>query len=171
MNTLETIKTRRSIRAYTDQEIQKADLQEIITSGMYAPSAHNQQAREFLVIQNKDQQSRLGEHLKFGKMLPQANAIIVSCFDKNKLTDAPFIQQDMGACTQNILLSAQEKGIGAVRIGIYPVNNPDNFLNAYLGIPESFEVFNLISLGYPNISAPSRDKECDLPEKIHRIVW
>jgi len=132
MNILELIKKRRSIRNYTNQQIKKTDLQEIIECGMYAPTAHNQQAREFLVTQDKEQLLRLSEHLRFGKMLPNANAAILTCFDTTKftgVTGADFIQQDMGACTQNILLAAHEKGIGSVRIGIYPTNNPEYFLN------------------------------------------
>ncbi|MDR2189900.1 MAG: nitroreductase family protein [Candidatus Peribacteria bacterium] len=113
---------------------------------MYAPSAHNQQPREFLVIQNKDHLLRLSQHLKFGKMLAQANAAIITCFNKTIITDPAFIQQDMSACTQNILLAAHEKGVGAVRIGVYPLNNPGHFLNTYLQLPDHIDIFNIIAL-------------------------
>ena len=137
---------------------------------MYAPSAHNQQAREFVVTQNKEHLLRLSEHLKFGKMLPNANAALLTCFDTTRytgVTGADFIQQDMGACTQNILLAAHEKGIGSVRIGIYPTNNPNHFINDYFNIPHHIEVFNCIALGYPDTNIPLREKECIKPEKIH----
>jgi nitroreductase len=59
MQIIDVIKSRRSIRSYTDQAISKADLQEIIECGMYAPSAHNQQAWEFFVVQDKEKQAHL----------------------------------------------------------------------------------------------------------------
>lgn len=167
MHTIEAIHSRRSIRSYTDQEISKADLQEIIECGMYAPSAHNQQAREFFILQDKEKQNHLGEMLQFGKMIPNAKAIIITCFNK-ELTKAPtFIQQDMGACVQNILLAAHEKEIGAVRIGIYGKENQDKNISNYLNIPEHLEIFNCIALWYRNNEKPLREKECIKPEKIH----
>ncbi|MDR2415770.1 MAG: nitroreductase family protein [Candidatus Peribacteria bacterium] len=138
---------------------------------MYAPSAHNQQPREFLILQNKDHLLRLGQHLKFGKMLPQANAAIITCFNKKIITDPAFIQQDMSACTQNMLLAAHEKGIGAVWIGIYPLNNPGHYLNTYLQLPDYVDIFNIIALGYPDPATSPHNKECLKLEKIHWEEW
>jgi nitroreductase len=135
---------------------------------MHAPSAHNQQPREFLVLQNKDQLLRLGQHLKFGKMLPQADTAIITCFNKKIITDPAFIQQDMSACSQNILLAANEKGIGSVWIGIYPLNNPGQYLNTYLQLPDYIDIFNIIALGYPDPTTTPPKKECVKGEKIHR---
>ncbi|MDR3168219.1 MAG: nitroreductase family protein [Candidatus Peribacteria bacterium] len=168
MHTIEAIKTRRSIRAYTSQEIKKADLQEIVEAGMYAPSAYNQQPWEFLILQDKESLLRLSKHLTYGKMLAQANAAIVSCFTPARLKVSHLVPQDMGACVENMLLAAHEKGIGTVWIGIYPEANTDYAINEYLQIPKDIEVFNVISLGYPDERTPLRDKKCLLPEKIHR---
>jgi nitroreductase len=134
---------------------------------MYAPSAHNQQSREFLVLQNKDQLLWLGQHLKFGKMLPQADAAIITCFNKKIVTAPAFIQQDMSACNQNILLAAHEKGIGAVWIGIYPLNNPGHYLSTYLQLPDHIDIFSIIALGYPDPTVTPPKKECIKMEKIH----
>jgi nitroreductase len=168
MLTIETIKTRRSIRNYTSQEIKKADIQEIVEAGMYAPSAHNQQPWEFLILQDKAPLLRLSNYLTYGKMLAQANAVIVSCFNSAKLKAPGFVSQDMGACVENMLLAAHEKGIGAVWIGIYPEENTKHTINEYLQLPSGIEVFNLISLGYPDEGVPLWDKKCLSPEKIHR---
>ncbi|MDR0608156.1 MAG: nitroreductase family protein [Candidatus Peribacteria bacterium] len=167
MNTLEVIKTRRSVRNYTHQVIKKADLQEIVESGMYAPSAHNQQPREFLILQDKEQLLRLSKHLIYGKMLAQANVVIIPCFHLTELKAPHFVTQDMGACVENILLAAHAKGIGAVWIGVYPEENTNHFLNEYLHLPQGIEIFNLISLGYPDENVPLWDKKCRFPERIH----
>jgi len=42
--TLEVIKKRRSIRAFTAEQIKDEDLQAVLEAGVYAPSAANQQA-------------------------------------------------------------------------------------------------------------------------------
>ncbi|GHW02252.1 NADH dehydrogenase [candidate division SR1 bacterium] len=169
MNTLECIKTRRSIRDYIDKKIEKSDLAEIVESGMYAPSAHNQQPREFYIITDKEKLNALSENLEFGKMLTTSGGVVLVCFDKNKYTDMDFIQSDLGACTQNMLLTAHEKGIGSVWIGVYPLNNRDHKINEILNIPQQTEIFSIISLGYQSPSLSLRDKKCVFPEKIHWI--
>ena len=47
---LETIKTRRSARAYKDEQVAKQDLEAILTAGLYAPSANNTQNWQFTVV-------------------------------------------------------------------------------------------------------------------------
>jgi nitroreductase len=170
MQLIEGIQSRRSIRKFTEQEISREDIQEIVTCGMYAPCAMNQQGWEFWVVQNGEKKTFLGEHLKEGRnkaMIDNANAVIITGFSPNTLHAPHLIQQDMGACVQNILLAAHDKGIGSVRIGVYPGTNQDHSLNIPLGIPEDVEIFNCILLGYPDTSVPLPPKDCVKPEKIH----
>ena len=172
MQIIEGIKSRRSIRAYTDQQISKTDLQEIIECWMHAPSARNQQAREFFIIQSPEQKTLLAQQLKDGKyqtFVNQANSIILTGFKQSEFTAPEFIQQDMWACTQNILLATHNKGIGAVRVGIYPMYHSDQSLNTLLNIPTEVTIFNAIALGYPDNKLPLSEKKCIKPEKIHRL--
>ena len=53
MELMEGILSRRSVRKYEDKPISKEILERIIKAGQYAPSAHNTQPWEFLVIQEK----------------------------------------------------------------------------------------------------------------------
>jgi len=63
------LKTRRSIRAFRDKPLAKDTIGTIIDGARYAPSGHNSQSTEFLVIQDKavlKQVSALAiEYLKF----------------------------------------------------------------------------------------------------------
>ena len=43
METLEAIFTRRSIRKFSDRQIQESDINRLLKAGMYAPSANNSQ--------------------------------------------------------------------------------------------------------------------------------
>ena len=49
-----TIQERRSIRKYTDQDVSKEDIIDIIDCARYAPSSTNSQTWEFIVISNKE---------------------------------------------------------------------------------------------------------------------
>ena len=50
MDTLTSIKTRRSIRNYKNEILDTNLIFEIISYGLYAPSAHKQQARKYFIV-------------------------------------------------------------------------------------------------------------------------
>lgn len=66
---MELIKTRRSIRAFRERPLSKDTIERIIEGACFAPSAHNSQSTEFLVVQDRavlNQVSAMAiEHLKF----------------------------------------------------------------------------------------------------------
>ncbi|MBU1023121.1 nitroreductase family protein [bacterium] len=50
----ETLRTRRSIRAYQDKPVEKEKIERILDGARFAPSAHNSQSTEYVVIQNRE---------------------------------------------------------------------------------------------------------------------
>ena len=64
----------------------------------------------------------------------------------NMLTD--YWQQDLGATTQNMLLTAKEYEIGSCWIGMAPNEELENKARELLNIPNNLRVFNIISFGY-----------------------
>jgi nitroreductase len=54
--TLKTIKTRRSIRLFTKQEVSNADIDLLLQAANEAPSAHNQQSWRFVVLRTGKKQ-------------------------------------------------------------------------------------------------------------------
>lgn len=61
---LNVIKNRRSIRKYLPTQIKEEDLNMIIESDVYAPSAHNDQPWHFTVIQNKNLIQKISDKSK-----------------------------------------------------------------------------------------------------------
>jgi nitroreductase/NAD-dependent dihydropyrimidine dehydrogenase PreA subunit len=56
---LETIKTRRSIRAFRKKPVERDLIERIIDGARFAPSAHNVQSTEFTVVQDKEVRRRI----------------------------------------------------------------------------------------------------------------
>ena len=50
---LTLLKTRRSIRAFRDKPLPKESIEKIIEGARFAPSGHNSQSTEFLVVQDR----------------------------------------------------------------------------------------------------------------------
>jgi len=61
---IETIKTRRSVRAYQVKPIPKEVIEEIIDAGRFAPSAFNWQPWRFVIVTNKNLISRISKKIR-----------------------------------------------------------------------------------------------------------
>lgn len=79
MELLEGLLTRRSVRKYENKPIPKDVLEQIIKAGEFAPSAHNTQPWEFLVIQDKDVLKHFRHMQRSALFAENAAAVILVC--------------------------------------------------------------------------------------------
>lgn len=61
---LENIKARRSVRAYTEQQVPEEDLRTILEAATYAPSGMHLETWHFTAIQNVSKLAELNERIK-----------------------------------------------------------------------------------------------------------
>jgi nitroreductase len=166
MNTIETIINRRSIRKYTDKPVDKEVIVQLLKAGMYAPTARNSRAWQFVVIQKREILHHLSQLHPYGKMLHEAPLAIVVCGDRNIDKEEGYLAINCAAATQNILLAAHELGLGSVWLGVYPRQERMKEISEFLQLPEHLMPVSLISLGYP---AEHRA----FPERfeLEKIIW
>ena len=151
METLEAIHTRRSIRKYTGQSIAPEVLDQILAAAMMAPSARNEQAWQFVVVQNRDTLGALSKISPYAAMAQHAAAAIVVCGDTQRETVANlnYWVIDCSAATQNMLLAAHALGLGAVWTAVYPRAERIAALRQVLPLPDHIIPLCLVPLGYP----------------------
>ncbi len=168
--TLKVLKTRRSIRSYKAQQINKEEIQQILEAGIYAPSGMNRQPWHFTVIQNKEIIDRLsgfiGEEMKasgdqhliefasqpgFNVFYHSPTVIIVS--GKTELN--PVV--DCTIAAENLIIAAASLGIGSCWIGlanfIYAPEKREKYLSG-LNLPEDYTPIHAIAFGYTDGEAP-----------------
>lgn len=150
---MEEIFKRRSIRKYTNQEISNEILSKILKAGMNAPTARNQKPFEFIVVKDKNLLSSLAKTKPSSSFIENSNIAIIVL--GKKLND--FLEQDLSAVTQNILLEATHFNIGSCWIGITPNKDYEKYIRDLLNIPDDIIVFNMISLGYSDESKENND--------------
>jgi nitroreductase len=168
MEAIEAILSRRSIRRYTSQKVSDRVIKELLQAAMSAPSASNEQPWHFIVIHD---QKILGEIPKFhpySGMLKEAPAAILVCVDLEVGTEG-FLVQDGSAATENILIAAHAKGLGAVWLGIYPLKERTTGMRKLLNIPERILPLSLISIGYPAERVSKEDRY--QPSRVHTNRW
>ena len=143
---------RKSIRKLLDKEIEDEKIERLLRAGMQAPSAINSQPWEFLVVKDNDGIEKIENMSQYSKPAKTSTCCIIPLFNKDyidKFEDYIWVQQDMGACTQNILLQAVDEGLGAVWLGTYPDEERVNYLKEHFNIPENVFPYSVIVLGYP----------------------
>ena len=148
---MQEIYSRRSIRKYQDKAVDDKIITEILKAGMNCPSAKNLRPYEFIVVRDRNMLSRLASVKPAGYMLENSAFAIVSLARET----CDFWQQDMGACTENMLLMAEHYDIGSCWIGIRP--EQEVILREMMGIPEDLHIFNVIAFGYKAEDKPAND--------------
>lgn len=149
METLEAIFTRRSIREYTAQAVPDELVKKILSAAMQAPSAGNQQPWHFVVVTERKLLDSLADALPFGKMLHTAPLGIAVCADIESAKYRDYWVQDCSAATQNLLLAAHALGLGAVWLGVYPLEERMAGVKQVLGLPEPVIPLCIVPVGYP----------------------
>ena len=140
---------RQSVRKFLDKEVSETQIENLLKAGMQAPSACNQQAWEFIVINDKKDMIEISEMHRFAKPAGEASKLIVVLGNLKEARLEYMIEQDLGACNENILLQATHEGLGAVWLGFHPIEDRTLKLKEYLDIPDYCIPFSVICVGYP----------------------
>jgi nitroreductase len=80
-----------------------------------------------------------------------------------------YLVQACSAATQNILLAAHARGLGAVWLGVHPRKERTEDIRDLLGIPGEIIPVSLISIGYPDEEKP-RNRNFK-QERVHFNGW
>lgn len=152
---MENILSRRSIRSYKLEQVEKSKIDTIMQCAINAPSANNKQPWEVRVIQNADMLAKIKE---LGGQFYGSPTLIVVAKDKTN----SFGDFDCGLLTQNILLSAQSLDLGTCSLGSVArllMDPKAKDVLTSLNLPKDYEVVLAISLGYPNESPDAKPRE------------
>lgn len=169
MNILDAINSRRSIRKYTNEPLSDKQLKTVLKAGFQAPSAHNRNPREYIVLRDREILEAITKFHPYTKMLPQAGCGIVVCGDKNKQEREGFLVSDCSASIQNMLLAAHGIGLGGVWCGIYPVAELMEPLSKLLKLPENIIPIGIVTVGVPDEEKKDLDKFNE--ENVHYNSW
>jgi nitroreductase len=168
---IKTIKNRKSVRHFTGESVSKDDLKKILESAMCAPTAVNKQPWSFVVITDRKVLDALADSLPYAKMLTKAGAAIIICAIPDKAYDGKteFALIDCSLAGENILLTVESLGLGAVWTAAYPEVTRMNAVRNVLGIPNNIIPLNVIPIGVPTGEDKPKDKFDE--KNIHWEKW
>jgi len=164
---IENMLNRKSVRKYSDKEVEQEKIDLILKSAMSAPSAMNKQPWEILVVTDKKKLEQISKDIPNASYSKSSQLVIIVCGDK-KINEKFWIQ-DCCAVTENILLSVESLELGAVWCAVYPFEDKVEKIQKLFNMPENVIPLNVIPIGYPANKENSKQKYDS--NKIHINNW
>ena len=172
MNFTELIKTGRSVRAYTGQAPTKAELEEILKAGTYAPSGSNRQMSVAVCITDPKTIAAIG----------RLNAAVMGRKDTDPFYGAPVLIvvfdrrengtriMDGSAVILTMLYKAHDMGIDGCWIHrakeTFETEEGRELMRSFGLDPDEYEGIDNVILGHHAGSYPA-----DKPRREGRILW
>ena len=167
METIQSIMTRRSIRAFKETPVSEAQIEILLKAAMNAPSAGDGRPWSFVVTTDRTRLDALADEVDEGNaMFKQAQAAVLICLDESLEGFQGFGPQDCSCAAQNLQLAAHDIGLGTVWIALINVPPRVAGCRKVLGVPENLIPFALFPLGVPD---EELEAECRYDET--RVRW
>jgi nitroreductase len=184
MELFEAIRTRRSIRRFTDKPVEDEKLQAIFEAVRHAPSWANFQCWRFIVVKNPSMREKISDltyvesfFSPLGykanpahKGIAEAPVVIVACADPSQsghLWGQPYYMVDVGIASQNLMLAARGLDLGTVFVGVFE----EEKLRRLLHVPPAIRIVGLFPVGYPAEEKTGGSPRKPLEELVHYEQW
>lgn len=174
---IETILTRRSIRAYKDQAVPKELLDQVVECGVWAPNAINAQQWEVRVVMSEEWINSATAAAKEAAKGTPNEAQFNDLTFKNLFRNAPaviFIGHKPGAYTPvdcglmagNMMLAAKSLGLGTVcmasPVRTFLMTEAGASHLTSLGFSEGYEPLICIGIGYPDEEPAAKPRNMEV---------
>lgn len=161
---MDVIFKRRSIRAYKPDQITSEQLDSILSAGLWAPTAKNEQ--EIIIVAVQDRKILEELQADFLSSVPGESRV----FYYNAPTfiflfgpeDFPFTDVDAGIAVENMAIAAESLGLNTVIIGIIRKMMEGRLGDKWkktFGIPSDHKFVIGLAVGYKSADTPKRDRK------------
>lgn len=165
---------RRSIRKYTNQELNADDVKLILEAALVSPSSKSTMGWEFIVVEEKEDLERLSYCKEHGaRPIAGCKLAVVVAADTTK---SDVWVEDASIASVIMQLQASDLGIGSCWIQLRERFTQDGisseeYVREMFGIPEHFGILSVITFGYKDEDRKPYDPEKTQWEKVHIGKW
>lgn len=159
---IEKFKTRRSIRKFSDKQVDWEIIYSIIEAGLNGPVAGNIQNYKIIAITDPNERKELGKAAFQQYWLSDAPVILVIVRDNYRLMQLYpqegeiYSIQNTAALIENILMGVHFYDLGACWVEAYE----NQVIKEFLNVPVELEIDAIIPIGYP-LESPKVSKEVE----------
>lgn len=155
MDWKDLISQRHSVRSFSDREVDRAVIDQMIEEAQTAPSSKNCKSSGFMIIEDKSTLEAISQMRESGAaFVKDAPAAVVVLGDSEK---SDLWVDNASISATYLMLSAVDKGLGScwVHVNGRPRSKTDaslgtaeSYLRNLLGIKDNMKVLCVIALGY-----------------------
>ena len=160
------IRSRRSVRFWTDDTVPVRLIKRVCEAALWAPSACNTQPVRFIIVRDKEMLRKVNEIAKHPQV-ERAPVLIFVALDEEVLLPGENTDNkqylDAGAAVENMLLEAYALGLGACWMGQKTFRTPA--MHTLLTVPDNIKINSGVVLGYP-LEAPLEPGRISLSDAI-----
>lgn len=187
MDLYELMMKRRSVRAFQNQEIPQLLIEKLLDVANNAPSGGNIQPLSIILVRSLDGRSKLAELAGGQPWVKNAPLSMIFCLDfyrikkwaemcqtdfrgEQALNHFLIAYADLIAAAQNVVILAENLGLGSVYIG--SIQHEIDDTRKYFEIPEHVLPMMVLSLGYPKSiprTIPKLKKETIVHHEKYRV--
>ncbi|NDV59998.1 nitroreductase family protein [Bacteroides sp. 519] len=169
-NFYELIKSRRSMRKFTDKELTQEEVVSLLKAALISPTSKRTNAWQFIVVDNKETLAQLA-HCKEHSASFIANATLAIVVTADPLASDVWIE-DASIASIMIQLQAEDLGLGScwvqVRERFTAQGEPANdYVHSVLDIPLQLQVLSIIAIGHKGMERKPFNEDNLQWEKIH----
>ena len=154
MNVYDTVKSRRTVRRFKQEPIDRESIIKMIDAARVSPSAGNIQSLKYAIIDSLDERKAMFPYIKYAGYIADWNpeftespvAFIAVLNDTNIRKTNSSTECDCGIAMMSISLVAAEMGLGSCILGAIDKDSIAKVLN----LDSKYEILYLIGLGISN---------------------
>lgn len=161
MDVFECVSTLSSVRNFIDKQVSDEVIMKVMESARLAPSAHNDQPWEFILVKDKKVLKKLGDYCISGRFVSQAGFAVVILTDQS----SKWFQIDTTRAAQNMALTAWSLDLGTCWIGRLDTGGIMSLLN----IPDRWQVLTVLPFGYFNKTYANTTKFRKSPQEVFHL--
>lgn len=166
----ELIKTRRSMRQFTEELLSGDDVKLLLRAGLMAPSSKGLHSYEFIVVEDKQMLQALSQSKAVGSDFLAGAPLAIVVLADPQVSDVWI--EDASVAAMNILLQAEDLGLGAcwiqVRDRMDAEGRPtEEIVKSLLGIPDGMRAVCMVAVGHKGMERKPQNEDRLKWERVH----
>ena len=170
MDYFDLVRERYSCKKFDARQIERSQLDAILTAGRLAPTAKNLQEQRIYVVQSEEGLARVDRvtPCRYG-----APTVLIVAFDREHVFVYPGGKRDSGVedatiVATHMLLAAKACGVESCWVNFC---DPEAVAKEF-GLPDNEEVLMILDLGYAaegGVPLPAHSQRKELSETVHYV--
>ncbi len=168
MNVFDAIRTRRSVRKFSEDLVEREKIMNIFEAARLSPSALNRQPWHFILISKQETIDKINYACNQTWNAPY---MVVACVDPSlsyiREDGEEYWKMDLAISMHSLMLAAWELGLGTCWVAAFNESDVKRFLD----IPEDIRIMAVSPLGYPAEQKKAVSNRKKIQEIIHYENW